>query len=55
MTTFSVHIVGKNVDLGTTFKNNCKERILKIFKKYSTNTISYKTTLKKITIILRYL
>ncbi len=47
MTTFSVHIVGKNVDLGTTFKNNCKERILKIFKKYSTNTISYKTTLEK--------
>ena len=47
MTTFSAHIVGKNINLGSTFKDYCDNRISELFKKYSTNTISYKTTLEK--------
>ena len=47
MATISEHIVGKNINLGTTFKSYCKNKITEIFNKYSTKVISYKTTLEK--------
>ena len=47
MASFSAHIVGKNINLGSTFKDYCDNRISELFKKYATKTISYKTTLEK--------
>ena len=47
MASFSAHIVGKNINLGSTFKDYCDNRISELFKKYETKTISYKTTLEK--------
>ena len=47
MASFSAHIVVKNINLGSTFKDYCDNRISELFKKYATKTISYKTTLEK--------
>ena len=47
MALFSAHIVGKNINLGSTFKDYSDNRISELLKKYATKTISYKTTLEK--------
>ena len=47
MALFSAHIVGKNINLGSTFKDYSDNRISQLLKKYATKTISYKTTLEK--------
>ena len=47
MALFSAHIVGKNINLGSTFKDYSDNRISELLKKYAPKTISYKTTLEK--------
>ena len=41
------HVVGKNLDLGASFKKYSESKISEVFLKYSTKVISYKTTLEK--------
>ena len=47
MLTLSKSIVGKNLALGSAFKNYSKYKVAEIFSKYSARVISYKTTLEK--------
>ena len=39
--------LGKNLEAGGAFKNYSSNRISKVFSKYSTRVVSYKTTLEK--------
>ena len=39
--------VGKNLVLGVAFRKYSKNKISKVFSKYSTRVIGYKTTLEK--------
>ena len=41
------HVVGKNLDLGASFKKYSESKISEVFFKYSAKVISYKTTLEK--------
>ena len=47
MASYSAQIVGKNIDLGETFKSYSDSKISEIINKYSVKTISYKATLQK--------
>ena len=47
MITSIEHVVGKNLDLGASFKKYSESKISEVFVKYSAKVISYKTTLEK--------
>ncbi|MDC3024333.1 HPF/RaiA family ribosome-associated protein [Alphaproteobacteria bacterium] len=47
MLILSGKIVGKNLDLGSAFKNYNKNKVAEVFSKYSARVICYKTTLEK--------
>ena len=49
----SIEHVGKNLDLGASFKKYSESKISEVFLKYSAKVISYKTTLEKKTIYIR--
>ena len=39
--------LGKNIEVGISFKNYSNNRISRVFSKYSTRVVCYKTTLEK--------
>ena len=39
--------LGKNIEVGVSFKNYSNNRISRVFSKYSTRVVCYKTTLEK--------
>ena len=53
MITSIEHVVGKNLDLGASFKKYSESKISEVFFKYSAKVISYKTTLEKKIIYIR--